>query len=87
MTHTNAQPVVFRFDDSKSFQENGDAFLDAVDADDPEMSIILRENWDALVAVVCEGERNSRARGEFNAKVTLALDALVAKAAESRGGA
>lgn len=32
--------------------------------------------WAALVAVVREGERDSKARGEFNAAITAALDAL-----------
>lgn len=87
MADSNAQRVVFRFDDSKSFEENCEAFLEAVASDDPEMTSILRDNWDALVAVVDNGERDSRARGDFNAKVTSALDALVAKSAEPKGGA
>lgn len=87
MTETHAQRVVFRFDDSKSFEENCEAFLGAIDADDPEMATILRGNWDALVAIVREGERDSKVRGEFNAKVSSALDTLVAKPAEPKGGA
>ena len=37
----------------------------------------FRDNWDALVAVVREGERNSRARSDFNAAVASALDSAV----------
>ena len=77
----------FRFDDGKSFAQNCEAFLEATKADDPEMAAILRDNWDALVAVVREGERDSRARGDFNAEIASALDALVGKPAESKGGA
>ena len=87
MTETNAQRVVFRFDDNRSFEENCDAFLEAVSTDDPEMATILRGNWDALVVIVHEGQRDSNARGDFNAKVASALDALVAKPAEPKGGA
>ncbi len=87
MSQTNKQPVVFRFDDSKSFRENCEAFLEAVNADDPEMATILRGNWDALVAIVHEGQRDSKARGDFNAKVASALDALLANPAEPKGDA
>ncbi len=87
MTQTNTQPVVYRFDDSKSFKENCEAFLEAVNADDLEMATILRGNWDALVAIVHEGQRDSKARGDFNVKVVSALDALLANAAKPKGGA
>ena len=68
--------VDFRFDDSKSFAENGEAFLEALEYDAPEMADILRDNWDALVAIVREGDRDLGARSNFNTKVALALDAL-----------
>lgn len=77
----------FRFDEGKNFAQNCEAFLEAIEADDPEMAAILRENWDRLVAVVCAGERDSKVRGEFNAKVASALDAHVAKLADAKGGA
>ena len=41
------------------------------------MTKILRDNWDALVAIVREGDRDQQARREFNAKIASALDALV----------
>lgn len=66
-----------RFDDTKTFEENCDAFLATLEATDTEMAAILRENWDALVAVVCEGERDLKARGEFNSAIATALDGQV----------
>ena len=74
-----------RFDESKSFEENCEAFLEALESDSPEMAAILRDNWDALVAVVHEGNRDLGARGEFNAKVAIALDALVGPATPEDG--
>ena len=65
----------FHFDESKRFAENCEAFLETLKTDDPEMAAILRDNWDALVAVVREEERDSKACGEFNARVASALDA------------
>ena len=70
-----------RFDESKSFADNCEAFLKALESDAPEMAAILRDNWDALVAIVREGERDLSARERFNAKVASALDALVGPAA------
>ena len=67
----------FRFDESNRFAVNCEAFLEAIKADDPEMAAILLDNWDALVAVVREGERDSKARGEFNSAVASVLDSLV----------
>ena len=75
-----------RFDEGKRFAENCEAFLEAIKADNPEMATILRDNWDALVAVVQEGARDLKARGEFNSAVASALDSLV-KPAELKGGA
>lgn len=68
--------VDFRFDESMSFAENCEAFLQALESDAPEMANILRDNWDALVVIVQEGDRDLGARSDFNAKVALALDAL-----------
>ena len=75
-----------RFDDTKTFEENCDAFLATLEGIDAEMAAILRENWDALVAVVCEGERDSKARGAFNSAIATALDALL-KPDQQNGGA
>jgi hypothetical protein len=86
MTNQDAHPINFRFDEAKSFSENCEAFLSSLDNIDAGLTAILRDNWDALVTVVREGERNSKARGEFNSAVTSALDSLV-KPAESKDGA
>ncbi len=67
----------FYFDDDKSFAENCKAFLEAIKADNPHMAAILQDNWDALVAVVRTGQRDSKVRGEFNSAVASALDSLV----------
>lgn len=67
----------FRFDENKSFAENGEAFLDALVAQDPDMAAILRANWDRLLAIVRGGKRDHEARKEFNTKVISELDALV----------
>lgn len=87
MTNQDVQPSSLRFDEAESFAENCESLLVRLEEVDAEMAAILRGNWDALVAIVREGERESKARGEFNAKVALALDALVAKPAKPKGGA
>lgn len=66
----------FQFDEDKSFADNCQALLDTLESEDPEMAAILRANWEALVSIVGEGERDPKARAEFNAKVAAALDAL-----------
>ena len=76
----------FRFDQNKSFAENSKAFLEAVSAEDPDMAAILRANWDELVAIVREGEKDYVARRKFNAKIASALDALVASTVPKDGG-
>lgn len=87
MTNQDVQPTSLRFDEAESFADNCEAFLARLEEVDAEMATILRGNWDALVAIVREGERDSKARGELNATVASALDALVAKPAEPKGGA
>ena len=46
------------------------------------MASILEQNWDKLLAVVIEGERDTKARTTFNEAVGKALDGLVAPKAE-----
>ena len=76
----------FRFDEGKRFPENCEAFLESIKAEDPEMAAILLDNWDSLVAIVREGERDLQARREFNSAVETALDSLV-KSAELKDSA
>ena len=85
MTNEHAQSGNFRLDELKSFSENCDAFLLSLESIDAGMAAILHDNWDVLVGIVQEGERDSKARGEFNTKVAMALDSLV-KPAEPKDG-
>ena len=77
MTNQNPQPATLRFDESKNFSDNSKSFLASIENVDTDMVAILRDNWDALVAIVCMGERDLKARAEFNSKVTSALDSLL----------
>lgn len=54
----------FRFNDTKNFEDNCDAFLETVKANDPQMADILSNYWKLLVTIVREGERGSKARGQ-----------------------
>jgi len=85
MTNQDAMSEIFHFDERLSFSENCDAFLSALERIDAEMASILRDNWDTLIKVVQEGERDSKARGEFNSAVAQALDALILPV-QSEGG-
>ena len=76
----------FKFNDSESFENNCEEFLKTLKADDAEMADILRDNWDTLVAIVREGERESKVRGDFNVKVSAALDTIL-NAPGPKGGA
>ncbi len=51
---------------------------------DPQLATILAANKDKLAAIVTQGDRDTRARGDFNSAIATALDALVA--AEDNGG-
>jgi len=86
MINHGAEPANLRFDEARSLSDNCSAFLASLDKVDADMAGILRDNWGALVAVVRDGERDSKARGEFNSKVAAALDLLL-KPAEPKGGA
>jgi len=86
MNNQDVPPVNFRFDEAKSFSENCEAFLSSLEGIDADMAAVLRDNWGVLVAVVRDGQRNSRTRSEFNTKIAAALDALV-ETAQPRDGA
>lgn len=75
----------FKFDGTKSFDENFAAFLDALDGIDKEMAAILRANAPALAAIVRDGERDASARATFNAAIATALDALAAPKPKPEG--
>jgi hypothetical protein len=67
----------FRFQQSKSFEENSQAFLDELETQDSELANILRQNWDQMLAIVTDGQSSSSDRTEFNRAIGTALDALL----------
>lgn len=67
----------FQFDQSKTFEENCQVFVDELETRDAELASILRENWDQLLTVVQSGESSSRNRADFNAAISTALDELI----------
>lgn len=75
----------FKFDGTKSFDENFAAFLDVLDGVDTEMAAILRANASALAVIVREGERDTSARAAFNTAIATALDALAAPEPDPEG--
>jgi hypothetical protein len=85
MKNQDVHSIGFRFDKERSFSENCEAFLSKLQDIDAGLTAILRDNWDTLVTVVQEGERNLKVRGDFNSAVALALDSLI-KSAESKDG-
>ena len=75
----------FIFDDSKRFSGNCTAFVESVKGVDPEMAAILEANWAKLLAVVCDGERDTKARTTFNEAIAVALDEILTHDAEAEG--
>jgi len=67
----------FTFDGSKRFPENCAEFLKSTEDIDPEMANLLKANWDKLLAVVHDGERDAVARTTFNEGIAAALDHLL----------
>lgn len=75
----------FFFDDSKRFSDNCTAFLESVTEIDPEMAAILAANWAKLLAVVRDGERDTKARTTFNEAIAAALDETLTQNTEAEG--
>lgn len=75
----------FIFDASKRFPDNSVAFLESIKDIDFEMASILEQNWDKLLAVVIEGERDTKARTTFNEAIAIALDGLLNPETEEGG--
>lgn len=73
----------FIFDDSKRSSDNCTAFLESVTDNDPEMAAILAANWAKLLAVVRDGERDTKARTTFNEAIAAALDEILSQDAEA----
>lgn len=74
--------TTFNFDPLIRFSDNCADFLASVNEIDPEMASILEQNWDRLLDVVVEGERDSKARITFNEAIARALDGLLTPKAE-----
>jgi hypothetical protein len=81
-TPDTSMTAEFRFDPTKTLDENYGALLDALASDDEEMAAILRANASALARIVRDGERDSSERATFNSDVAAALDALAAAGPE-----
>lgn len=75
----------FELDDSKRFSENCVDFLENVKGIEPEMAAIVEANWDSLLTVVRQGERDSKARTNFNEAIAAALDELTAQTDDEEG--
>lgn len=75
----------FNFDEGKKFTDNCMDFLKSVKDVDPEMAAILEANWEKLLAVVSEGERDKNARAAFNKSIAFALDDFLNKTTEEDG--
>lgn len=75
----------FIFDDSKRFSDNCTAFLESIKDIDPEMAAILEANWAKLLAVVRDGERDTKARTTFNEAIADSLDEILTQNAEAEG--
>jgi len=75
----------FTFDEGKRFPENCADFLESVKDIDPDMAEILKANWDTLLAVVREGERDTKARTTFNEAIAAALDDLLTQETDEEG--
>ena len=73
----------FIFDGGKKFSENCTAFVESVKDIDPEMAAMLEANWAELLAVVCDGERDLKARTTFNEAIAAALDEVLRQDAEA----
>lgn len=73
----------FIFNDNNRFAENYAAFLEDVKSIDPEMAGLLEANWGKLLAIVCDGERDSGARAAFNDAIAAALDDLLTQDTEA----
>lgn len=64
----------FSLDDSKRFRDNCSDFLESAKDIDPQMAGILEANWEKLLLVVCDGDRDTKARAILNNAIAVALD-------------
>lgn len=66
-----------QFNDSKSFDENVEAFLQSMESSDAEFGKILRDNIDCLKGAFDDSTRRA-ARNRFNTNIVAALDEIFA---------
>ncbi|MCT8999938.1 hypothetical protein [Chelativorans intermedius] len=76
----------FRFDDQKSFDENFESYLKALESVDKDMAVVLRANARLLAPILRDGDRDTKARQEFNERVATALDDLLEAKPENEAG-
>lgn len=69
--------TAFRFDESKGFDQNLEAFLDHMASKDPQMEAIFRAHVAKLKGVIDDARRRA-VRSEFNVSVKSSLDELLA---------
>jgi hypothetical protein len=67
--------TILRFDETRSFDNNLEAFLNYMAVEDPELGAILRAHVSKLLEATDEGRRRA-ARSAFNSGVRDALDML-----------
>lgn len=65
-----------QFDDSRSFDENVEAFLQTMESSNAEFGKILRDNIDCLRGAFDDSTRRV-ARNEFNNNIVASLDELL----------
>jgi hypothetical protein len=75
----------FKFGETATFATNWEAFLKEMEGVDAEMGAILRANKGKLAAICAEGNRDPQARGDFNAAIVAALDALLLSKVQQGG--
>tara|TARA_R110000787_G_C13115466_1_gene414167 strand:- start:39 stop:278 length:240 start_codon:yes stop_codon:yes gene_type:complete len=73
----------FILDGDKRYTENYADFVESAKDIDPEMAEILKTNWNKLLSVVHEGERDTKARTTFNETIAAALDDLLTQGVDA----
>jgi hypothetical protein len=68
----------FEFDDSKSFEDNLDAFITEMEDVDSKMAAILKANITKLFAMTVNGPPDRKARAAFNEAVLAELEQILA---------
>lgn len=75
----------FSFDSAKNYEENRTDFLESTKDIDAEMAKVLIAHSDKLISVVREGERDTKARIDFNEDIAATLDDLLTQEVDEEG--